>query len=185
MITDYTNSLALEASRLIFKYLPSLYNDGTNNKAREKVNNASTMAGMAFSNAFLGLCHSMAHKLGAQFHIPHGMANALLLTNIIGFNANDNPTKQAAFPQYEFPSVISRYARVADYISMSVNDTKNTEYVVTTPKMTMEEKVEALIHGIEKLKKELNIPSSIEEWGVREEDFLSAVDQLSIKAFDD
>lgn len=163
MITDYTNSLALEASRLIFKYLPSSYNDGTNKKAREKVNNASTMAGMAFSNAFLGLCHSKAHKLGAQFHIPHGMANALLLTNIIGFNANDNPTKQAAFPQYEFPSVISRYARVADYISMSVNDTKNTKYVVTTPKITMEEKVVALIHGIEKLKKELNIPSSIKE----------------------
>ena len=185
MSTDYTNALALEAARIIFKYLPIAYSDGTNKKAREKVHNASTMAGMAFSNAFLGLCHSMAHKLGAQFHVPHGMANALLLTNIIRFNANDNPTKQAAFPQYEFPSVISRYSRAADYIAMSVNDEKNTEYVVTTPSMSQEEKVEALIQGIEKLKAELNIPSSIQAWGVSEEDFLAVVDELSVKAFDD
>lgn len=185
MSTDYTNALALEAARIIFKYLPVAYSDGTNKKAREKVHNASTMAGMAFSNAFLGLCHSMAHKLGAQFHVPHGMANALLLTNIIRFNANDNPTKQAAFPQYEFPSVISRYSRAADYIAMSVNDEKNTEYVVTTPSMSQEEKVEALIQGIEKLKAELNIPSSIQAWGVSEEDFLAVVDELSVKAFDD
>lgn len=143
------------------------------------------MAGMAFSNAFLGLCHSMAHKLGAQFHVPHGMANALLLTNIIRFNANDNPTKQAAFPQYEYPSAISRYARAADYIAMAVNDTKNTTYVVTNDKMSMEEKVEALIKGIELLKKELCIPASIKEWGVDEAEFLAAVDELSVKAFDD
>lgn len=185
MSTDYTNALSLEAARVIFKYLPTAYNDGTNKKAREKVHNASTMAGMAFSNAFLGLCHSMAHKLGAQFHVPHGMANALLLTNIIRFNANDNPTKQAAFPQYEYPSAISRYARAADYIAMIVNDQKNTEYVVTTPDMTMEERVEALIIGIEKLKNELNIPKSIQEWGVQEEDFLAVVDELAVKAFDD
>lgn len=185
MSTDYTNSLALEASRLIFKYLPLAYSDGQNKKAREKVHNASTMAGMAFSNAFLGLCHSMAHKLGAQFHIPHGMANALLLTNIIRFNANDNPTKQASFPQYEFPSVISRYARVADYISTSVNNEENGCYVKTNSNMSQEEKVEALIEGIEKLKKELAVPSSIQEWGVKEEEFLSVVDELSIKAFDD
>ena len=185
MSTDYTNALSLEAARVIFKYLPQAYADGTNKKAREKVHNASTMAGMAFSNAFLGLCHSMAHKLGAQFHVPHGMANALLLTNIIRFNANDNPTKQAAFPQYEYPSAISRYARAADYIAMAVNDTKNTTYVVTNDKMSMEEKVEALIKGIELLKKELNIPSSIKEWGVDEAEFLAAVDELSVKAFDD
>lgn len=185
MSTDYTNSLALEASRLIFKYLPLAYSDGQNKKAREKVHNASTMAGMAFSNAFLGLCHSMAHKLGAQFHIPHGMANALLLTNIIRFNANDNPTKQASFPQYEFPSVVSRYARVADYISTSVNNEENGCYVKTNSNMSQEEKVEALIEGIEKLKKELAVPSSIQEWGVKEEEFLSIVDELSIKAFDD
>lgn len=185
MSTDYTNSLALEASRLIFKYLPLAYSDGQNKKAREKVHNASTIAGMAFSNAFLGLCHSMAHKLGAQFHIPHGMANALLLTNIIRFNANDNPTKQASFPQYEFPSVVSRYARVADYISTSVNNEENGCYVKTNSNMSQEEKVEALIEGIEKLKKELAVPSSIQEWGVKEEEFLSIVDELSIKAFDD
>ena len=168
MSTDYTNALSLEAARIIFKYLPQAYADGTNKKAREKVHDASTMAGMAFSNAFLGLCHSMAHKLGAAFHVPHGMANALLLTNIIRFNANDNPTKQAAFPQYEYPSVISRYARAADYISMACNDVKNTSYVETNSKMSMEEKVAVLVDGIEKLKKELNVPESIQAWGVSE-----------------
>ncbi len=185
MSTDYTNALSLEAARIIFKYLPQAYADGTNKKAREKVHDASTMAGMAFSNAFLGLCHSMAHKLGAAFHVPHGMANALLLTNVIRFNANDNPTKQAAFPQYEYPSVISRYARAADYISMACNDTKNTEYIETTAKMSMEDKVQVLVDGIEKLKKELNVPASIQEWGVSEEEFLAQVDELSVKAFDD
>jgi acetaldehyde dehydrogenase/alcohol dehydrogenase len=113
------------------------------------------------------------------------MANALLLTNIIRFNANDNPTKQASFPQYEFPSVVSRYARAADYISMEVNDQRNTPYVETRPGMTMAEKVEALIAGIEALKNELDIPSSIKEWGVDEKEFLDAVDELSVKAFDD
>ena len=185
MSTDYTNGLSLEACRLIFKYLPKAYQDGTNKKAREKVHNASTMAGMAFSNAFLGVCHSMAHKLGARFHVPHGMANALLLTNVIRFNANDKPTKQASFPQYEYPSAISRYARAADYISMPANDEKNTSYIDTSKAKTMEEKVEILIQGIEALKKELNVPASIKEWGVDEEEFLAAVDELSVKAFDD
>lgn len=185
MSTDYTNGLSLEAARIIFKYLPKAYQDGTDRKAREKVHNASTMAGMAFSNAFLGLCHSMAHKLGAAFHVPHGMANALLLTNIIRFNANDNPTKQAAFPQYEFPSVVSRYARAADYIAMSVNDQKNSDLITVKPSMSQREKVEALIEAIERLKKELNIPASIKEWGVDENEFLAAVDELSVKAFDD
>ncbi len=185
MSTDYTNALSIEAARIIFKYLPQAYADGTNRKAREKVHDASTMAGMAFSNAFLGVCHSMAHKLGARFHVPHGMANALLLTNIIRFNANDNPTKQAAFPQYEFPSVISRYARVADYISTPVNNAKNTEFFDSRNCKTLEEKVQALIDGIEALKKTLNIPSSIKEWGVDEAEFLAAVDELAVKAFDD
>ena len=185
MSTDFTNPLSLEAARLVFKYLPKAYADGTDKKAREKMHDASTIAGMAFSNAFLGLCHSMAHKLGAAFQVPHGLANALLLTNIIRFNANDNPTKQASFPQYEYPSVISRYARAADYISMALNDEKNTEYISTNAKMSMEDKVQALIDGIEKLKKELNIPSSIQEWGVDESEFLAAVDELSVKAFDD
>lgn len=185
MSTDYTNGLALEAIRMIFKYLPRAYKDGTDKKAREKVHNASTIAGMAFSNAFLGLCHSMAHKLGAEFHIPHGMANALLLTNIIRFNANDNPTKQAAFPQYEYPSAISRYARAADYVSMVVNEQRNSEFIRTKEKMGQEDRVQALIDGIELLKRELNVPASIQEWGVSEEDFLAVVDELSVKAFDD
>ena len=140
---------------------------------------------MAFSNAFLGVCHSMAHKLGARFHVPHGMANALLLTNVIRFNANDNPTKQASFPQYEFPSVISRYARVADYISTPVNDVKNTDLMDSRNAKSQEEKVEILIEGIEKLKKQLGVPSSIKEWGVDEAEFLAAVDELAVKAFDD
>ena len=185
MSTDYTNALSLEASRLIFKYLPQAYHDGSNKKAREKVHTASTMAGMAFSNAFLGVCHSMAHKLGARFHVPHGMANALLLSNTIRFNMNDNPTKQAAFPQYEFPSVTSRYARAADYISMDVNNEKNGGLFDSTKCKTLEDKVEALIQGVEALKKELNIPSSIKEWGVDEEEFLAAVDDMAVKAFDD
>ncbi len=186
MSTDYTNPLSLEAIRIIFKYLPAAYADGQGDKkAREKVHNASTMAGMAFANAFLGLCHSMAHKLGAAFHVPHGMANALLLCNIIRFNATETPTKQAAFPQYEFPSTISRYARAADYINMIVNDTKNTPYIEIKKGATMEDKVQDLISAIEKLKDELNIPHSIKEWGVPEADFLAAVDELSVKAFDD
>ena len=127
---------------------------------------------------------AILHRM-EQSDAEHGMANALLLTNIIRFNANDNPTKQAAFPQYEFPSVVSRYARAADYIAMDVNDQKNTTYVVTKPGMTMEQKVQALIDGIELLKKELGIPASIKEWGVDEKEFLEAVDELSVKAFDD
>jgi len=185
MSTDYTNGLSLEAARVIFKYLPAAYRDGTDKKAREKVHNASTIAGMAFSNAFLGLCHSMAHKLGAKFHVPHGMANALLLCNTIRYNATDNPTKQAAFPQYEYPSAVSRYARAADYIAMEVNDQENTPYITVSPSSTQAQKVEALIEGIEKLKKELNIPNSIKEWGVDENEFLDAVDKLSFNAFDD
>jgi acetaldehyde dehydrogenase/alcohol dehydrogenase len=185
MSTDYTNGLAMEAARIIFKYLPSAYHDGTDRKAREKVHNASTIAGMAFANAFLGLCHSMAHKLGARFHVPHGMANALLLTNIIRFNATDNPTKQAAFPQYEYPSAISRYARVADYINMKANQQKNTTFLHIPDDATPMNKVAALIDAIESLKKDLDIPTSIQQWGVSEDQFLSAVDQMSINAFDD
>ncbi|AEC01574.1 bifunctional acetaldehyde-CoA/alcohol dehydrogenase [Parasphaerochaeta coccoides] len=186
MSSDYTNGLSLEAMRVIFKYLPRAYHDGQNDKkAREKVHNASTIAGMAFANAFLGVCHSMAHKLGARFHVPHGMANALLLTNVILYNATDVPTKQASFPQYEFPSAVSRYARAADYINMIVNEQKNTPYISIKDGATMQEKVEDLVSAIEKLKNELDVPKSIKEWGVNEEEFLAAVDELSVKAFDD
>ncbi|MDD3366002.1 MAG: bifunctional acetaldehyde-CoA/alcohol dehydrogenase [Sphaerochaetaceae bacterium] len=186
MSTDYTNGLALEAIRIIFKYLPNAYHHGkTDKKAREKVHTASTMAGMAFANAFLGVCHSMAHKLGAAFHIPHGMANALLLSNVIRFNATETPTKQAAFPQYEYPSAISRYARAADYINMAVNDMTNTSLITLSPGATMTDKVEALIVAIDKLKAEVGVPASIKDWGVPEEEFLALVDELSERAFDD
>ncbi|HPK47466.1 MAG TPA: bifunctional acetaldehyde-CoA/alcohol dehydrogenase [Sphaerochaeta sp.] len=185
MATDYTNGLALEASRMIFKYLPQAYHNGADRKAREKVHNASTIAGMAFSNAFLGVCHSMAHKLGAKFHVPHGMANALLLCNVIRYNANDNPTKQAAFPQYEYPSAASRYARAADYVAMEVNEQANTPLITIKANATMREKADALVAAIEQLKSELGIPASIQAWGVGEEEFLAAVDEMSIQAFDD
>ncbi len=185
MSTDYTNGLSLEAARIIFKYLPTAYHHGDNVVAREKVHNASAIAGMAFANAFLGICHSMAHKLGAKFHVPHGMANALLLTNVIRFNATDNPTKQAAFPQYTYPSAISRYARLADYINMKANEQENTPFLHIKANATQEEKVESLIDAIESLKKELGVPASIKDWGVDEQEFLAAVDELSINAFDD
>ncbi len=185
MATDYTNALALEATRMIFKYLPKAYRDGSDRKAREKVHNASTIAGMAFSNAFLGVCHSMAHKMGARFNIPHGMANALLLANVIRYNANDTPTKQAAFPQYEYPSAASRYARAADYVAMVVNEESNTPLIKLKAGDSMQQKTAALVEAIELLKGELGIPTSIKAWGIAEEDFLSAVDEMSIQAFDD
>lgn len=116
--TEFTNSMALEAIRILFKYLPDSYNRGAADmKAREKVHYAATMAGMAFANAFLGICHSMAHKLGARYNLPHGLANALLITEVIRYNATDIPLKQTAFPQYTYPTAKSRYARVADYLS--------------------------------------------------------------------
>ena len=172
MATDYTNGIALEAIRILFKYLPAAYeNGGVDVRAREKVHNASTMAGMAFANAFLGVCHSMAHKLGAAFHIPHGVANALMINEVIAFNATDVPVKQAAFPQYEYPTAISRYARVADYLKVGGK--------------TDADQVVKLMELIEDLKQRLNIPKSIREWGVSEEDFLAKVDELSEQAFDD
>ncbi len=172
MATDYTNGIALEAIRILFKYLPAAYeNGGVDVRAREKVHNASTMAGMAFANAFLGVCHSMAHKLGAAFHIPHGVANALMINEVIAFNATDVPVKQAAFPQYEYPTAISRYARVADYLKVGGK--------------TDADQVVKLMELIEDLKQRLNIPKSIREWGIKEEDFLAKVDELSEQAFDD
>ncbi len=185
MSTDYTNGQSLEAARMIFKYLPKAYHNGNDIVAREKVHNASAIAGMAFANAFLGVCHSMAHKLGAKFNIPHGMANALILTNVIRFNATDNPTKQAAFPQYSFPSAISRYARLADYLNMEANEQKNTNHLHIKANATQDDKVEALIQAIENLKAELGVPKSIKDWGVDEKEFLAAVDELAINAFDD
>jgi len=170
--TDYTNSLALEALRVLYKYLERAYNDGDQDlRAREKVHNASTMAGMAFANAFLGICHSMAHKLGAAFHIPHGIANALLITQVIRFNATDNPTKQAAFPQYRYPGAIARYVRIADYLGLGGDSN--------------DEKIAALVASLDQMKRALNIPQSIKDYGINEEEFLARVDQLAEEAFDD
>lgn len=172
MASDYTNGISLEAIRILFKYLPAAYENGdTDVRAREKVHNASSMAGMAFANAFLGVCHSMAHKLGAAFHIPHGVANALMINEVIRFNATDVPVKQAAFPQYEYPTAISRYARIADYLG--VKGSKDID------------KVEKLMELIEDLKDRLDIPKSIADCGIGEEAFLESLDELSEQAFDD
>ena len=140
-------------------------------KAREKVHYAATLAGMAFANAFLGICHSMAHKLGAAYHLPHGLANALLIGHVIRYNATDNPIKQTAFPQYTYPTAISRYARIADHLGLGGN--------------TGPEKVERLIAAIERLKKTIDIPASIREAGVPETAFMANLDVLSENAFDD
>lgn len=172
LASEYTNGMALEAIRLIFKYLPQAYNEGAaNKKAREKMAHASTMAGMAFANAFLGVCHSMAHKLGAFHNIPHGVANALLINEVIRFNAVDNPRKQAAFPQYKYPNAKWRYARIADYLGLGGN--------------TDDEKVELLIKAIEELKEKLNLPKSISEAGVSKTRFYETLDEMAEQAFDD
>jgi acetaldehyde dehydrogenase/alcohol dehydrogenase len=119
LASEFTNGLALEAIRLLIKYLPSAYENGAKDpKAREKVHYAATMAGMAFANAFLGVCHSMAHKLGSTFHVPHGLANALMISHVIRYNATDAPFKQAIFPQYKYPNAKWRYARIADHLDL-------------------------------------------------------------------
>ena len=172
LASEYTNGLALEAMRLIFKYLPQAYNEGTTNiKAREKMAHASTIAGMAFANAFLGVCHSMAHKLGAEHHVPHGIANGLLINEVIKFNAVDNPRKQAAFPQYKYPNAKWRYARIADYLQLGGN--------------TEDQKIELLIKAIDELKAKVNIPMTISEAGVSKEKFYATLDHMSEQAFDD
>ncbi|MGI0117695.1 bifunctional acetaldehyde-CoA/alcohol dehydrogenase [Zooshikella sp. RANM57] len=169
---EYTNGQALEAIRLLFKYLPDSYAEGAKNpKARAKVHYAATMAGIAFANAFLGVCHSMAHKIGAAFHIPHGLANAFLISEVIRYNASDVPTKQGTFPQYKYPQAKVRYARVAEYIGLSG--------------ATEDEKVENLIKAVEDLKKAVGIPESIQAYGVSEKDYLAKLDNVAEEAFDD
>jgi acetaldehyde dehydrogenase/alcohol dehydrogenase len=171
--TEFTNGLALEAIRLLLKYLPAAYQEGANNpKAREKVHYAATIAGMAFANAFLGICHSMAHKLGSMFHVPHGLANALLITQVIRYNATDVPFKQAIFPQYKYPNAKWRYARIADYLNLGGT--------------TEAEKVERLISTIEDLKHQLDIPSTIREvLNVSDRVFYERVENMADQAFDD
>ncbi len=172
MANEYSDGQALQALDLLFKHLPDSYNHGAAAPiAREKVHNGATIAGIAFANAFLGICHSMAHKLGAEFHLAHGLANALLINNVIRFNATDMPTKQAAFSQYDRPKALCRYAKIAEYLNLSGT--------------TDEEKVEALIEEIDQLKKTIGIPASIREAGVNEADFLAKLDELAEDAFDD
>ena len=172
MATNFTNSNALEAAKKVYKYLPRSYKNGKNDPiAREKMHYASTLAGMAFANAFLGLCHSMAHKLGAAFNIPHGIANALLLCQVIRFNASDRPVKQAAFAQYKYPNAKEKYGQIANALKLGG---KNDD-----------EKLELLLQALTNLKKEVNIPLSIREYGIKEEDFNAKLDELVEMAFDD
>lgn len=172
LATNFTNSNSLEATKLIFRYLPRSFKGGKSDPiAREKMHYASTLAGMAFANAFLGICHSMAHKLGAAFNIPHGVANALLLNQVIKFNANDCPSKQCAFPQYKFPNAKAKYGQIADELNLGG---KNDD-----------EKVNLLIDAITQLKKDVNIPLSIKDMGISEKDFMEKLDTLVEMAFDD
>jgi acetaldehyde dehydrogenase / alcohol dehydrogenase len=172
LANEYSDGQALQALKLLKEYLPSSYHNGANDPvAREKVHNAATIAGIAFANAFLGVCHSMAHKIGAEFHIPHGLANALLICNVIRYNATDNPVKQAAFSQYDRPKALCRYAEIADHLGLGGSGTKD--------------KVLHLLAWLEGLKAELNIPGSIADFGVRESVFLEKVDQIAVDAFDD
>lgn len=173
--TNFTDGQALEAMRLVFKYLEKSYTLGAKDiNAREKMHYAATIAGMAFANAFLGLSHSMAHKLGAMYHVPHGLANALLLSYVIEFNATDKPTKQGLFPQYKYPFVKGRYGKIVDFLlpHNNLGDDKDA-------------KVQKLIDMVEDLKHKLNIPRSIKEYGIPEKEFLDNLDKLSELAFDD
>jgi acetaldehyde dehydrogenase/alcohol dehydrogenase len=173
LASEFTNGLALEAIRLLFKYLPAAYREGASNpKAREKVHYAATIAGLAFANSFLGICHSLAHKLGSTFHVPHGLANALMISHVIRYNATDAPFKQTIFPQYKYPNAKWRYARIADYLQLGGE--------------TEDEKVEKLIEAIENLKQELDIPLSIKEvLPAEEKAFYEQVEEMAEQAFDD
>ncbi len=172
MATDYTDGLALKALKTIFEYLPEAYDNGqTNVKAREKMANAATMAGMAFANAFLGVCHSMAHKLGAFHHLPHGIANALMIEYVLRFNASETPAKMGTFPQYDHPHTLARYAEIADYLGL---DGKNDA-----------EKLENLIAAVNALKERVGIKQSIKDYGIDEKDFLDRLDDMTEQAFDD
>ncbi|SEW30144.1 bifunctional acetaldehyde-CoA/alcohol dehydrogenase [[Clostridium] fimetarium] len=172
LASDYTDGLALKAMKNIFKYLPAAYENGTVDAvAREKMANASTMAGMAFANSFLGLCHSMAHKLGAFHHLPHGIANALLITEIMRYNAVSVPTKMGTFSQYQYPHTLERYLECADFMGTQGN--------------TDEEKFENFIKAIEELKAKVGIKKTIKEYGIDETKFLETLDDMVEQAFDD
>jgi len=172
LATDYTDSLALRAIKRIFEYLPRAYENGASDPvAREKMANAATIAGMAFANAFLGVCHSMAHKLGAFYHLPHGVAKALMINEVIRFNSSEAPTKMGTFPQYDHPRTLERYAEIADYIGLKG---KNNE-----------EKVENLIKAIDELKEKVGIRKTIKDYDIDEKEFLDRLDEMVEQAFDD
>ncbi len=172
LATDYTDSLALRSLKMMFEYLPRAYENGANDpEAREKTANAATMAGMAFANAFLGVCHSMAHKLGSFHHLPHGIANALMLNEVIRFNSADSPAKMGTFPQYAYPHTKARYAEIADYLNLGGK--------------TDDEKVESLITALDALKEKIGIKKTIRDYVPDEEDFLNRLDSMTEQAFDD
>jgi len=174
LATDFTRGLSLRALKMLFKYLPRAYvNGGKDFHAREKVHNAATIAGMAFGNAFLGICHSMAHKVGSSFHVPHGLANAALISHVIKYNATNNPFKQATFPQYKYPCAVTRYAEIADALQLGGS--------------SEEEKVVLLIKAIEDLKALLNIPPTLKDiiGNDKEELFKASLDQMAENSFDD
>lgn len=172
LANEFTDGQALQALKLLKEYLPAAYEQGAADPtARERVHSAATIAGIAFANAFLGVCHSMAHKLGSAFHITHGTANALLLANVIRYNANDNPTKQAAFSQYDRPKAKCRYAEIAAHLGL--------------PGESKEEQVESLVAWFEALRRQLGVPDSIREFGIPEAEFLAKVDAIALDAFDD
>ena len=172
LATDYTDSLALRSLKMMFEYLPRAYENGANDpEAREKTANAATMAGMAFANAFLGVCHSMAHKLGSFHHLPHGIANALMLNEVIRFNSADSPAKMGTFPQYAYPHTKARYAEIADYLNLGGK--------------TDDEKVEGLITALDALKEKIGIKKTIRDYVPDEEDFLNRLDSMTEQAFDD
>ncbi|NLV36625.1 MAG: iron-containing alcohol dehydrogenase, partial [Clostridiaceae bacterium] len=172
LATDYSDSMALGSLKIVFEYLPRAYDNGPNDPiAREKMANAATMAGIAFANAFLGVCHSMAHKLGSFHHLPHGVANALMLDEVMRFNASQAPVKMGTFSQYDHPHTLARYAQVADHLGIKgKNDT---------------EKLENLIRAIDELKENIGIKKTIKDYGIDEKDFLDRLDEMTEQAFDD
>ena len=172
MATEFTDGLALEAIKIIFEYLPRAYQNGANDpEAREKMANAATMAGMAFANAFLGICHSMGHKLGAFFHLPHGFTVALVLDEVMRFNASEAPEKMGTFPQYEHPHTLRRYAEIAESLGIDGYDDWD--------------KLNKLIAKIDGLKDAIEMKHTIREYGVEESKFLENLDEMSEQAFDD
>lgn len=172
MATEFTDGIALKAIQTIFDYLPAAYTEGAANpKAREKMAHASCMAGMAFANAFLGICHSMAHKLGAYHHLPHGVANALLITKVLRYNAEEVPAKMGTFPQYEYPHTLARYAEIADFLHLGGK--------------TDEEKLDRLCAKIDELKNLIGIKDTIADYGIDEDKFLETLDEMTENAFDD